>query len=153
MVGRNVALKGPFPLVGESELSRNLLWNFTPNFFARNTDCRSQLLECWVDCVWLAFFRFCADFSVCHVSLAIARFAPLHPTTHQQILRLSFFLSRRRDCGAACADSQTRQPSQLDSALRSTQEALLESFRGVPNSILLRKCATVSRVPLIVIYL
>jgi hypothetical protein len=126
---------------------------FHTKIFARNKDCRPQLLECWADSVWLAFFRFCADFSVYHISLAVARFASLHSTTHQQILRLSFFLSRRRDCGTDCADSQTHQPSQLDSALRSTQEALLESFRGVPNFILLRKCATVPRVPLIVIYL
>jgi hypothetical protein len=42
IVGLNVALKGPFPLVGESELSResemsrNFWCDFTPNFFARN---------------------------------------------------------------------------------------------------------------------
>jgi hypothetical protein len=95
IVGINVALKGPFPLAGESELSRNFVWAFTPKKFARNTNCRSQLLECWVVCVWLAFLRFYVNFSVCHISLAIARFAPLHSTTRQQILHLSFFLSRR----------------------------------------------------------
>jgi hypothetical protein len=42
IVGLNVALKGPFPLVGESELSwesemsRNFWCDFTLNFFARN---------------------------------------------------------------------------------------------------------------------
>jgi hypothetical protein len=42
IVGLDVALKGPFPLVGESELAREsemarAIWcDFTPNFFARN---------------------------------------------------------------------------------------------------------------------
>jgi len=42
IVGLNVALKGPVPLVGESKLSReskmsrNFWCDFTLNFFARN---------------------------------------------------------------------------------------------------------------------
>jgi hypothetical protein len=36
VVGLDVALKGPFPLVGESDVSRNFWCDFTPNFFARN---------------------------------------------------------------------------------------------------------------------
>jgi hypothetical protein len=36
IVGLDVALEGPFPLVGESELARAIWCDFTLNFFARN---------------------------------------------------------------------------------------------------------------------